>query len=151
MQSLTLSRGSTLCRRQQEIPSHLYHPYTAVFCTGSYGSVYAVCCRRLLWSSPTYGTGPGPVYMVTVCTPYTVTVTIPRSGWTCREPEEPLKSLESVLLVSDAIGISLLDIETPTLCQDMRAERAPRSHKLEPCQKYCRRCGLRGHEWRRNG
>ena len=64
-------------KRYQATRITVCYPYTAVFCTGSYGSVYAVCCRQLLWSSPTYGTGPGPVYTVTVCTPYTVTVTIP--------------------------------------------------------------------------
>ena len=64
-------------KRYQATRITVCYPYTAVFCTGSYGSVYAVCCRRLLWSSPTYSTGPGPIYTVTVCTPYTVTVTIP--------------------------------------------------------------------------
>ena len=64
-------------KRYQATCITVCYPYTAVFCMGSYGSVYAVCCRRLLWSSPTYSTGPGPVFTVTVCTPYTVTVTIP--------------------------------------------------------------------------
>ena len=59
----TLSRGSVLCRQQ-----HNTKPPVSLYVTHI----------QLLWSSPTYGTGSGPVYMVTVCMPYTVMVTIPR-------------------------------------------------------------------------
>ena len=67
------------CTSNNTIQSHITicYLYTAVFCMGLYGSVYAICQRQFLWSSPTYGTGLGPIYTVTVCMPCMVMVTIP--------------------------------------------------------------------------